>query len=248
MEQQDLAPCYYIWGIDRTAYGPVELPGLVNWLKDERVVADTWVFVELENAWARAAEIAELKMFFKAKVPMATSPADILASEVTPKALRRIKPLANMTEDQLAVLLRHVQVVSVLPFAHVVHRGQPGDAMFGVLQGELRSCLMVDGKERPVATLGPGSVFGEISLFDKGPHAADVIANQDSVLVKISAEALANFGKEAPTAASELLLGLVRVMAGRVRTLTRRYEDSVHLSQHKEALPSEQPAQTVAGG
>ena len=35
---------FIVWGIDRVAYGPVELPTLVSWVKDERVTADTWVY------------------------------------------------------------------------------------------------------------------------------------------------------------------------------------------------------------
>ena len=87
-----------------------------------------------------------------------------------------------------------------------------------------------------MATLAAGSIFGEISLFDKGPHAADVISNQESILVKISAHALDSIGKEAPEAALGLLSGLIKAITGRVRTLTRRYEDSVHAAHGAEAI------------
>jgi len=35
---------YSIWAADNVVYGPVELPILIGWVKDERVLADTWVF------------------------------------------------------------------------------------------------------------------------------------------------------------------------------------------------------------
>ena len=35
---------YFIWGIDDSPYGPVRLPVLIDWINDERVVPDTWVF------------------------------------------------------------------------------------------------------------------------------------------------------------------------------------------------------------
>jgi hypothetical protein len=60
-----------------------------------------------------------------------------------------------------------------------------GDAMYLILEGELRARL-VAGAEYILATLGPGDFFGEISLFDHGPRSADIIANQDSFLLKIS--------------------------------------------------------------
>src|SRR6266550_8689557 len=45
---------FFIWGIDQSAYGPVELPMLVSWIQDERVLAETWVFLERDIAWRRA--------------------------------------------------------------------------------------------------------------------------------------------------------------------------------------------------
>jgi hypothetical protein len=190
-QDTEAAPGYNIWGIDAAAYGPIELPVLVNWIKEERVIADTWIFVERECCWLRACEVAELKMFFRPKRDPASRASLDPEAQIEPGALRRIKALAEMTDDQLAALLTFIEIEKIRPFTHVVRKGEPGDTMYGVLQGELRSCVMVDGKECPLATLGPGSVFGEISLFDRGPHAADVIANEESLVVKISATALA---------------------------------------------------------
>ena len=55
---------FIVWGIDQTPYGPVELPTLVSWVKDERVTADTWIFAGKTCAWQRAGELPELQMFF----------------------------------------------------------------------------------------------------------------------------------------------------------------------------------------
>jgi CRP-like cAMP-binding protein len=237
MEEHDAAPGYHIWGIDNTAYGPIELPTLVNWIKEERVLANTWVFVETETAWCPAQEVSELKLLFKKKRNGST-PIQAMNSRARtePGDLRRIRALAEMSDDQLTALLSFVEIVEVRQFSHVVKRGDPGDAMYGVLGGELRSCILVDGKECPVSTLGPGSIFGEISLFDRGPHAAEVIANQDSILMKLSAQAVSKISKEAPEAAFAMLMGLTKAIAGRVRTLTKRYEDSVHNAHRAETL------------
>lgn len=238
MDDQLDAPAYHIWGVDQSAYGPVELPTLVNWIKDDRVLAETWIFVERDSGWFQAAQVPELKMFFKPKASFAAAGMGVAASDadLKPGDLRRIKVLAEMTDDQLAALLKFLDVVSVPPFTHLVHKGSPGDAIFGVLQGELRSALFVEGRECPLTTLSPGSIFGEISFFDRGPHAADVISNQESLLVKLTSEAMARLGQEAPDAARGLLAGIIQALAGRVRTLTRRYEDSVQIVHTSEAV------------
>ena len=56
---------FIVWGIDQTAYGPVELPTLVAWVKDERVTADTWIYAAKNGAWQKAAQVPELQMFFR---------------------------------------------------------------------------------------------------------------------------------------------------------------------------------------
>jgi len=141
-----------------------------------------------------------------------------------------------MTDEQLSSLLAVSEIVHVRPFTQLVRKGEPGDAMFGVLEGEVRSSIVIDGKECALATLGPGGVFGEISLFDKGPHAADITSNEESVLVKISANAVTTISREDPQAALAMLMGLVKAISGRVRTVTKRFEDSVHVARRAEPM------------
>ncbi len=67
MQSQPTTNDFFIWGIDDSPYGPVELPTVVNWVKDERVQSDTWIFVRRAGNWQRASDISELKMFFGRK-------------------------------------------------------------------------------------------------------------------------------------------------------------------------------------
>ncbi|MEW6158316.1 MAG: cyclic nucleotide-binding domain-containing protein [Verrucomicrobiota bacterium] len=231
------APAYFIWGVDWTVYGPIELITLVSWIKDERVVADTWIFSETEGAWRKAAQMPELKMFFK-KTGKASSDREIQKAGIKIKAgaLRRIKIFSGFEDEQLEKFLQFMEVISVPPFRQVVVRGAVGDAMYFVLEGELRSSLTIDGKETTLSTLLPGHVFGEISLLDHGPHAADVISNVESVLLRFSGEAFEKVLREAPQLALPFLLALSEAVAGRVRVLTKRFEDSLHVSQGARLL------------
>jgi len=220
---------YLAWGTDKIAYGPVELPGLVTWIKQGRVTADSWVFKEKDATWSRAADLPELKVLFKSKLPPATTTsAESLG--IQPGSLRRIKMLADVEDRLLASLLTYLEVVKVAPFGTVVNKGEHGDALFMVLEGEVRARVMVGGKETTLATMGVGECFGELAIVDQGPRSADVIANQPSVLIKVSEAALRKMLAEAPALAAPFALALARVIAHRVRVLTKRYEDSIHFS------------------
>jgi len=112
-------------------------------------------------------------------------------------------------------------------FSHIVRSGEFGDSMYLVLEGELRALAMVDGKEVTLGTISVGESFGEISLIDQGPRSADVVANKDSVLLKISSRAFAQLLREAPALPAPFLLALSRAVVGRARDITKRYVDSV---------------------
>ena len=70
-----------------------------------------------------------------------------------------------------------------------------------------------------------------MALLDQGPRSADVVANEQSMLLKISAKAFDRMKVEAPDVALPFLFNVSRSVATRMRLLTNRYADSVHVSQ-----------------
>ncbi len=224
MQNQQAAPLYRIWGADHVAYGPLELPMLVTWVKQRRVTAGSWVFVQDQRMWVKASELAELKMFFGAK------PADQAAPPgATVKAdnLRRIKLFAEMELAQLESFLHYLEVVRVVKFARLFSKGDHGDAMYFILEGELRAALTMDGKETTLATLGVGDFFGEVALLIEGPRSADILANEDSLLLKLPATAFETIVHEAPALATPFLLAISRSITARLLDLDKKYMHSI---------------------
>jgi CRP-like cAMP-binding protein len=227
---ENIAPLYYVWGIDNIAYGPVELPALVSWIKQERVLNDTWVFSGASNTWTKANDLQELKPLFGRR-ESGTTTVSKTSTKISPAALRRVKMLAMADEKLLDSLLRYLELVEVGPFTVLAQPGDPADAMYFLLQGELRAYVVLEGRESTLGTLLPGDSFGEIALLDHGVRSAFVSANQPSVLLKLSSSSFAQILREAPALATPFVLGLARALASRMRALTKRYEDSVHFSQ-----------------
>ncbi len=216
---------FKVWGVDNVVYGPVELPELVRWVKAERVTADTWVFSEKDDQWAKAAEVPELQMFFHRKPASRATTA--VAGGVVPAALRRVKIFADMPDADLARFLTFMEMQTVRQWTAVVNQGDLGDAMFLVLEGEVRVRLMIENRETTLVTLGAGDFFGEVSLFDQGPRSADVIANTDAVLLKISHEAFTKLSSVAPELAAPVLLSIGKTLTGRIRADNKRYRESI---------------------
>jgi len=233
MASSSTTPAFYVWGIDQTAYGPVELPALVSWVKDERVTPETWIFATKGENWQRAAEVAELQMFFRRKTGGGADAGVEAAQAPTgmdPRALRRVKILAGMSEEQLERFAQFMQVEKIPQWAVIVKQGDPGDTMYLILQGELRVRINVGGKETILTTLGVGEFFGDISLFDQGPRSADVVANADSVVLKISASAFDELSKKAPDLATPFLRAMGQTLSARIRADNKRYGDSMKMA------------------
>jgi len=229
---------YKIWGADDVVYGPVELPTLIEWIKDERVEAHTWIYVQHTDLWSKASKVTELAMFFRgsAEAQAAAAPAPNGAlSGIRPGMLRRVKILADMTDEQLTRFVGFMEIQRVRQFADVVRQGEHGDSMYLVLEGEVRVRLMIASKETTLTTLSAGEFFGDISLFDHGPRSADVVANNDSVLLKISAAAFDRLTVDAPDISAPFLVGICRTLTARMRADNKRYKDTINFARASSA-------------
>lgn len=216
METEKSIDIYFIWGIDDAPYGPVELPMLLDWIKEGRVLADTWVFARGASNWRKAAEISELHDSFGTAREVSSRPGLTLGS------LRRIKILAKLKDAQLAHLSDFMEVEEALQHSLVFNQGDVGDAMFLVLAGELRARTVIGGRETILATFSAGDFFGDMALFDNGPRSADVVANVNSTLLKISAANFYRLIREAPALATPFLQATARTLSTRIRDGNKR--------------------------
>jgi hypothetical protein len=229
MENAAKTPGYRVWGPDSVVYNAMDLTGLVQWIREDRVTANQWIYLEHDNRWLQAADLPELQAALSSKPQIAGAAGkDGRSLGVKPEALRRMKVFVGLDDRQVESFVRYMELIQCPQFSHIVRKGEHGDAMYIVLEGELRALAMVDGKESALATIAVGETFGEISLIDQGPRSSDVVANRDSVLLKFSSVAFAQLLREAPALAVPFLMALSRSVVGRVRGLTKRYEDSVH--------------------
>jgi CRP-like cAMP-binding protein len=97
----------------------------------------------------------------------------------------------------------------------IVSQGQTGREAFVLMSGQ----ATVKRNNKKVATLGPGAVIGELSLFDHGPRTATVTADTDVTLFVIDQRHFAGIVEEVPALAHKLLMSL----AAKVREFDRQY-------------------------
>jgi CRP/FNR family transcriptional regulator, cyclic AMP receptor protein len=127
----------------------------------------------------------------------------------------RQAPLFAALDDEAADALRATMVQSEVPRGQVLfHEGDPGDRLYVIVEGKMKlGRASGDGRENLLAILGPGQMFGELSLFDPGPRSASVTAVTDTSFLSLSHEDLLRWLEGRPQVAR----GLLAQIAGRLR-------------------------------
>jgi len=89
--------------------------------------------------------------------------------------------------------------------------GEPGDRMYAILDGKVKlGQTSADGRDSLLAVLGPGEMFGELSLFDPGLRASTATALTDATVVGMSHQQLQPWLNGRPAVAAALLQALAR--------------------------------------
>lgn len=131
---------------------------------------------------------------------------------------------AALDESTAERLLETMTRVRLYRGDTVFHEGDVGDSVYVILDGKVKlGRTSADGRENLLSVLGPGEMFGELSVFDPGPRLSSAAAIADSTLVSLGHQALTDFLAQHPEVAMQLLAG----MAHRLRRTNEGISDLV---------------------
>lgn len=124
----------------------------------------------------------------------------------------RQAPLFAALDDEAAGALLASMTRAQLSRSDVLfHEGEPGDRLYVIIEGKVKlGRTSGDGRENLLAILGPGEMFGELSLFDPGPRNATATAVSEAVLVGLGSDDLGTWLTGRPDVARQLLRALAR--------------------------------------
>ena len=102
---------------------------------------------------------------------------------------------------------------------YVFREGEAGNRLYLILSGEVRISRTIPGSgEEALAILKPGSLFGEMSVFDRSERSTDAISHGGCKCLTISRsdfELLLDFNREI---AYKVLWSCVRLLSHRLRS------------------------------
>jgi len=89
------------------------------------------------------------------------------------EVLKGIPLFQGMSDRELDMLLALTTTKKLKKRAYLFRKGDPGNALFAVLEGRLKATGEGrDGKEMVFSVMDPGEVIGEIALLDQEPRSA----------------------------------------------------------------------------
>jgi CRP/FNR family transcriptional regulator, cyclic AMP receptor protein len=95
----------------------------------------------------------------------------------------------------------------------VFHQDDPGETLHLVRQGRLKILASAETGDDAVLTIvGPGEMFGELTLLDGGPRSATVIALEDVETATLSRADFLDLLRREPIVAEALLSALARTI------------------------------------
>ena len=129
------------------------------------------------------------------------------SKELNDEAVVRKAPLFSALDDAEASSLRESMVpVKVSKGNTLFKEGDDGNRLFVVLEGKLKlGTTSSDGRENLLSILGPGEMFGELSLFDPGPRTATATAVTDARLLSLAHDQVIGWVSAHPKVSLQLL-------------------------------------------
>ncbi|MGH7271358.1 MAG: Crp/Fnr family transcriptional regulator [Polyangiaceae bacterium] len=132
--------------------------------------------------------------------------------------LARVPFFDGLTGEALELIARATTEESHATGTKIFQFGDPGDKLFIILDGKVRISREVAGMgEEALAVLGPGQVFGEMSLLDEAPRSADARVHERCRLLVMTKEGFDDLLFVHKDLAFEVLWNCVRILSARLR-------------------------------
>ncbi|MEN8164979.1 MAG: Crp/Fnr family transcriptional regulator [Acidobacteriota bacterium] len=134
--------------------------------------------------------------------------------------------LAHLSEGDRARVIEAGSRVRLKKNEVLFHEGEPGDAIFALLEGRMKLVRYSEkGRELLIHLVKPGQTFAEAALFGAGTYPATAEAVEPSRCWRLSREKLISLLQTRPELGLAMLASMAmwtRRLAGKLQLLTQR--------------------------
>lgn len=127
--------------------------------------------------------------------------------------LKHLDFFKNLTSQELSEINKITGCIIFKKGQEIVKQGTACDAIYIIKLGSAQ----IFKDEKLLITLDKGSPLGEISFVDKGKRSATAVAETDSVLIKISIDALEKLMEKEREIAYKIFRSIATTLCQRLR-------------------------------
>ncbi len=133
--------------------------------------------------------------------------------------LKRVPLFAELQTRELAAIASIAVHNTYSSGTTIILEGEPGESLFLILRGKV-SVIKGLGtpQELSLAELGPEEFFGEMSLFDREPRSASVLAMEETEVLELDKFQFEEIMRQFP----KIAIQACRVLCGRLRGLQEK--------------------------
>jgi CRP-like cAMP-binding protein/sugar phosphate permease len=102
----------------------------------------------------------------------------------------RLTTFARLSPAQRQAFIQDATVREIPAGTRIVEHGDTASSAYFILDGSATAGVPEDGGYRGLSTMGAGDFFGEIAALTGSPRTADVVADTETTLMEVPAEAL----------------------------------------------------------
>ncbi|MCE5266253.1 MAG: cyclic nucleotide-binding domain-containing protein [Deltaproteobacteria bacterium] len=120
--------------------------------------------------------------------------------------LKKVPMFSNLNNRQLIEIAKHAEQLFVKHGEVLVEQGRRGSEFYFIVEGKAQ----VKKDLKVIRKLANGDFFGEISLIDREPRTATVIADTDMTLLVVDTKSFAHLLDVVPGLQGKIIIALCR--------------------------------------
>lgn len=134
--------------------------------------------------------------------------------------LRRVPIFAEIEPARLKLLAFMSERVGFDPGKLLMRQGDPADAAYLIIEGDVEIVLETPAGQFTVATLGANDIVGDMGILSNAPRAATVRAKDRVIALRISKEPFMRMVREFPSMAVSIMQELAQRLEATNRQLS----------------------------
>jgi CRP/FNR family cyclic AMP-dependent transcriptional regulator len=138
--------------------------------------------------------------------------------------LRKHPIFCDLDPEAFDQLCRYAKLTTLKRGATICSKGDPGNSMIAVISGTVKiSVSSAEGRSAILNLIGPGEIFGEMSVLDGQARSADATANTSCELFVIDRREFLPFLRGQP----ELAMKFIELLCARLRWTSDQVEQLI---------------------